>query len=233
MNIYKLSVIYLLAVTMMACSNNNEQNPLALQESVQKSISFIITANNEVLIISHSDVIEQDIIKAFYVLQTESTLGINLPLEPISGTVEQLEDRIIVRENKSGQEYVFCITDEPGYKDKQILVIGYGLSKHEGEFPAPMIFKMIDDSIYETIYRYNCQLLKKEPQFDELNKPNPQPIHDCGTSSCSVSWTVGIASYGCSVSCRDGYRAVCKADVGCNCEPCGSTGTVEGGGSSN
>ncbi len=233
MKMYKLSLIYLLAITMMACNINNEQNPVALHESDQKNISFIITANNEILIIPHSNEMQEDIIQAFYILQTESIAGINLPSEPISGKINQMVDRLIVKDSNSGQEYIFCITDEPGRKENQISVIGYGLSKHEGEFPTQLIFNIIDDSVYETIYRYNCQLLNKEPQFDELNKPDPQPIFDCGSSSCSVSWMVGYVSYSCSVSCRDGYRAVCKADVGCHCEACGSAGTAEDGGSSN
>ncbi len=211
----KLKITIAFIALLMSCNGTNEPSIKTIENpDIDKTVQIITTNKNEVLLIVHQGK-QQDVFNELYVFQTDNDYSIELDEKYFLAEIYEGEDELLVLDIETNQSYVFTFNDELVNDD--LTFLGYGLSKHEGEFPTDVFLINKQTSVFNKLTQLNLELLGEE------TKPNNQiltPGAPCAYSSCSIGWMIGLVYYTCSVSCRDGFNALCVAYSGCSCEKC-------------
>lgn len=204
--------------------------------SWQKMVQFIISKNNEVLMLVRADE-SKTVFNTLYILQTENNYSDVLDGKSFSAAIMEDDNCVILKDIEKEQVYVLSVKDESDrYSD--YYYYGYGLAKLEGEFPLNLFIEDSFSSAYEVIHHLNIDLLEKGQIVPLSNDIGTNSEYSpCGASGCSISWKAGSLSHSCSVVCGEGYGATCNPVMGCYCEKCNAGGGEDpsggGGGSSN
>ncbi|NQV37101.1 MAG: hypothetical protein HQ509_03735 [Candidatus Marinimicrobia bacterium] len=231
----KKSIFVLLAIVLLVvgCNSqeNHDQNNIKVEgfQIYEGEISIWNFNDNEIVAGINSYNASNDLngyLDKLFILQVES-VPIEITNTKFIGVVKVSDETIILVDKNNNVKYTLTISeDEQFFGDNVIL--GYGIGQVTGEFSVDLFITNQNESFYQNMQEYYSVAYGIDI-FNEVTIPTPV---GCGTSSCSMTWTVGPVTYSCSVTCRDNFEAECSGNE-CRCVACSVSGEKEGGETNN
>jgi len=233
--IARLSVIIFIIV---ACSeeqssaNNTIPEPDNIQIDQSQQRVFIKTNNVGQLIISAPSDMGDSLI---YILNDPGLVPFKS--NEFDGMVIENDASLEVINYTNSSSYIFSVVGIDDAPSDAIKITG--LITFKSDLPADLSFIQSDYSFYQTVYLYYCNtndIIPDQKVIDSFQRSVRSSIErggvppgSCGATSCSNSYSTGIFSYSCSVSCGPGYRAHCYINqifpfVHCDCVDCEAYG---------